>query len=107
MPGKDRYKCRVFLVEKSSGGYRLVTDLRHLNSYFKPVSTKFESLQHLSYCSNDVECGISVDISDAYHHLRVHEDIAKYMCFQIDNEYYQCMALPFGWNCAPYAFTKF
>ncbi len=32
------------MVKKSSGGYRLVIDLRHINTYFNPPKIKFETL---------------------------------------------------------------
>ena len=38
------YVSRCFMVPKSSGGYRLVIDLRTINNYFMPDKVKFESL---------------------------------------------------------------
>ena len=51
--------------------------------------------------------GGKVDLSDAYHHLRLHPDIQDFFLFTIMGEFFQCIALPFGWCLAPYAYTKF
>jgi hypothetical protein len=66
---------RSFLVEKSSGGFRLVVDLRHVNSHFEPPKTKFETLAQLRYCSDLVSLGVTIDVTDAYHHIKIHENI--------------------------------
>lgn len=95
------------MVPKSSGGFRLVIDLRHINSFFAPPTVKFETLAFLRFASVHVTWGVTVDISDAYHHLALHPSIAPFFQFTIDNELFQCVGLPFGWNCAPTAFTKF
>lgn len=48
-----------------------------------------------------------MDISDAYHHLRLHDSIIHYFKFSIDNEFFVAIGLPFGWAPAPGIFTKF
>lgn len=54
-----------------------------------------------------VAWAIKADVSDAYHHLRLSDKIGKYFQFEVDGETFQCIGLPFGWSCAPGAFTKF
>jgi hypothetical protein len=49
-----KYISRCFLVPKSSGGYRLVVDLRHVNSFFAPPKTKFENLAFLRVADHKV-----------------------------------------------------
>jgi hypothetical protein len=60
---------RSFFVPKSSGGYRLVLDLRFINNFFAFNKVKFETLAILRYAPSTVTHAFSVDISDAYHHL--------------------------------------
>ena len=60
------------MVKKSNGGYRLIIDLRTINKFFSPDKVKFESLAQLRYCNKSVEWGVTIDIADAYHHLRLH-----------------------------------
>ena len=66
---------RTFFVKKGSGGFRLVIDLKYLNTFFEFPKVKFESLPVLKFAPKNSHSAISVDISDAYHHLRVHESI--------------------------------
>ena len=63
-----------------------MVDLRHINTYFDPPAVKFEGLPNLKYAHADVRYGVKVDISDAYHHFKLHPDISKYFCFAVDSE---------------------
>jgi hypothetical protein len=49
----------------------------------------------------------SIDVSDAYHHLALNDEIKSYFQFKIDGKFYMCVGLPFGWSPAPGVFTKF
>ena len=62
---------RSFFVEKSSGGFRLVLDLKFVNKFFEFPKVKFENLAVLKNANTEVTHAFSIDISDAYHHLRV------------------------------------
>ena len=53
-------------------------DLRHVNAHFEPPKTKFETLAQLRYCSETVEKGVTVDVADAYHHIKIHNDIQPF-----------------------------
>lgn len=54
-----------------------------------------------------MQYAISIDISDAYHHLRLDDRLIPYFQFCIDNKFYEAVGLPFGWAPAPAIFTKF
>jgi hypothetical protein len=84
-----------------------VVDLREINKHFAPLKIKFENLSLLRFASNKVKFGGKVDLSDAYHHLALHKDLRRYFTFKIDGEFFRCVAVPFGWCLAPYAYTKF
>jgi hypothetical protein len=73
-----RYVSRSFLVDKTSGGFRLVVDLRRINKAFAASSVKYETLKVLRTAPHDLAAGISVDISDGYHHIKLHESITQY-----------------------------
>ena len=94
-------------MEKGSGGFRLVLDLKFLNKYFDFPKVKFENLTVLKHASPQVKYATSIDISDAYHHLRVADSIKCYFQFKINGEYFIAVGLPFGWAPAPGVFTKF
>ena len=37
----------------------------------------------------------------------MHPLIRQYMSFELDGEFFESLALPFGWSLAPAVFTKF
>ena len=62
-------------MEKSSGGYRLVLDLKYLNSYFEFPKVTFENLSVLRFAPPHMTHCFSIDVSDAYHHLAIHMEL--------------------------------
>ena len=82
-------------------------DLKFLNKFFTFPKVKFENLTVLKNAPVDSQYATSIDISDAYHHLRVADSIKVYFQFKIDDEYFMAIGLPFGWAPAPGVFTKF
>ena len=60
----------------------------------------------LRFAQRGLKFGAKVDLSDAYHHIRLHPSIAPFFQFTLDGKFYQCIAVPFGWCLAPYAYTK-
>jgi hypothetical protein len=61
--GKSDYVTKAFLVPKP-GGWRLVVDLRHLNSFVKGASTKFETLKSLRRMAKRNDWMFSFDLKD-------------------------------------------
>ena len=47
-----------------------------------------------------------MDLSVAYHHIRLHPSLVQYFQFTLLGKFYKCIAVPFGWCLAPYAYTK-
>ena len=106
-PPHARHVSRCFFVEKTSSGWRLVVDLRFVNTFFETQKIKFENLSLLKFANRKLQFGAKIDLSDAYHHLRLHDTLQPFFQFQIDGEFFQCVAIPFGWALAPFVFTKF
>lgn len=106
MPSCPEHVNSAFFVPKKDGGLRLIIDLRPLNVYFPLSKVKYETLAFLRYVPMNVVSGLSLDLQDGYHCLRVHPDIRKYMNFYFDGHYYRSWALPFGWSLAPAVFTR-
>ncbi len=59
---QDRYISRCHFEEKSSGGYRLVVDLRNVNKHFEQKGLKYETLALLKYAPQNVTMGSSIDM---------------------------------------------
>ena len=51
--------------------------------------------------------GISLDLSDVYHHLRLFNSIAYLFTFKVGGILFQHASLPMGWLLSPMVFTKF
>ena len=48
----------------------------------------------------------NIDLKDAYHNVAVKTGDRKFLKLEWKGQLYQFCALPFGWACAPYVFTK-
>lgn len=103
---QHQYVSKCFFVPKSSGGYRLVVDLKFVNRFFEVHKIKFENLGMLRYAQQGLTFGAKVDLSDAYHHIKLHPSLQPYFQFTLNGEFFQCIAVPFGWCLAPFAYTK-
>lgn len=80
--------------------------MKHLNTYFEFPAEKFETLAILKISPSNASSAISIDISDAYHHLRVHGKLEQ--CFHLKKYevFYIARGLPFGWAPASSIFAK-
>ena len=101
----DRFVSKAFLVPKPGGKWRLVVDLRHLNSFCRSSTTRFETLRKLKRMMNKGDWMVSFDLQDGYHCISIHPDFRKYMTFQLPGgELIQMAGLSFGWNNSPHVF---
>jgi hypothetical protein len=102
------FVSRAFIVTHK-GKRRLVIDLRHVNEHHVRRGCRFESLQTLRRLAQRGDFMWSIDLSDAYHHLGIHEDDQQYFTFALETdkgtEYFSCSALNFGWCMSPWYFT--
>ena len=105
-PQEVGYFSRVFLVPKKTGKYRLVIDLSNLNEYLSEVTFKMDTLKVVKESLQQGMWATSLDLSDAYHHIPIHPDYQKYLCFQVGNLRFRFLVLPFGLMSAPWAFTE-
>ena len=78
----------MHLEPKAKGEYRLVVDLRLVNIWFSKVPIKFETLALLWFAPAGLQVGISLDLSDAYHHLRLSDSIAHLLTFEVGGMLY-------------------
>ena len=80
------FYSRLFLVAKTSGGWRPVINLSLLNTFLE--------IPHF------------IDLIDAYFHIIIHQDYRKFLWFQTRDTFYQFKVLPFDLSPAPWVFTK-
>ena len=96
----------VFLVEKKTGGYRMVLNLKSLNKFIRTQHFKMETLRSVVHSLDIGDWVFSLDLSDAYLHIPIHPKSKQYLRFAVDGIVYQYCALPFGIASAPRIFTK-
>uniref|UniRef100_A0A8D8YZ93 Polyprotein P3 n=1 Tax=Cacopsylla melanoneura TaxID=428564 RepID=A0A8D8YZ93_9HEMI len=100
------FLCPMFLVSKGNGSLRPVFNLKRLNTF---VTTKqFRLVNHAKIPSflqrNDFMA--SVDLSQAYCHIPVHQSHQRFPCFVHEGRVYRWTCLPFGLASAPQAFAQ-
>lgn len=103
----DTYVSRSRLEPKKDGGYRLIVDLRCVNSYLEQQPCKFETLKDLQLMIQPEDWMISADLKDGYYHLAIHPQHRKYLTTVINGVLVRFLAFPFGLCTAPRVFTKF
>ena len=95
----------LFLVPKTSGEFRPVIDLSCLNRFLDIPTFRMETAERIRACLRPDFWVTSLDLQDAYFHIPVHPAYRKYLRFQIEKEFFQFCALPFGIATAPWLFT--
>ena len=112
----------LFLVEKRSGGWRPILNLKRLNEGVKPPKFRMDTLQSvLNTLGADIKLyrdgcppgaevsgpwAVSLDLQDAYFHVPVDPRDTKYLRFAYDGEIFEIQVLPFGLSTAPRTFTR-
>ena len=103
----SRWVSRLFLVPKSNGAWRLVIDLRFLNSHCRQFSMKFETLKVLRTMAQRNDWMVSMDLQDGFYAIGIHPDFRDYFTVNYRGTLYRLAGLPMGWCNSPYVFNKF
>ncbi|KAK3278966.1 hypothetical protein CYMTET_13125 [Cymbomonas tetramitiformis] len=105
---KREHVSRVFLVKKpGTNKWRLIVDMRWLNSFCVKSKVKMETLKKLRRLAEPGDWCFSFDLQDGYHAVGIDPDFQKYTQFDLQVQLFQFVALPFGWSDAPRIFVKF
>ena len=94
------FHSRLFLVEKSSGGWRPVIDLSPLNQF------RMESPSSVLLAVRKGDFLASIDLKDAYFQIPVHPSSRRLLQFVSNGTVYQLKALCFGLSTAPQVFMR-
>ena len=86
--------------------FRLVVDLRHVNSFLLDMGMKYETLKRLRFLSRPGDWAISFDLSDGFHAINVAEEDRKYLTFSLQGRLMRFAVLPFGLSSSPAVFCK-
>ena len=100
------FYSRLFLVEKTSGGWRQVIDLSPLNEFIQQTPFRMETPNSVLLTVRKNDFLASMDLKDAYFQIPVHPSSRKILCFVSNDTVYQFKALCFGLSTAPQVFTR-
>ena len=97
----------IFLRKKKDGvKYRMILNLKPLNKSVEYSHFKMDSLETAKSLVRK-DCFVaSVDLSDAYFCVPLHQDCIKMVKFEFRDELYEFVAMPQGLSSAPRVFTK-
>ena len=100
------FYSRLFVVWLTSGSWRPVIDLSHLNRFVDVSPFQMETIQSvlLSVCQGDWMA--SIDLKEAYLQVPVHPASRHFLRFMFRDTVYQFKALCFGLSTAPQVFTR-
>jgi hypothetical protein len=96
----------IFPVPKSDGSQRKVTDCRNLNDEQKDILFKMEGPEQVIQMAQRGDFATSLDLSSAFNHLLVSEELQPFLCFSFQGTSYAYRGMPFGAKHAPRLFTK-
>ncbi|KAG1136759.1 hypothetical protein G6F37_011998 [Rhizopus arrhizus] len=96
----------LFVIPKKNGGHRPVFNLKKLNSYITTPHFKMETLQEVTRTINPNNWMTSIDLSDAFLHIPVHQSSRRFLRFRWGNTSYQFKTTPFGLSLVPWLLPK-
>lgn len=104
-PHSPGFYSHMFVVPKSSGGWRPVLDLSPMNRFLRRIRFRMETTASVRQAVLAGDWATSVDLQDAFFHILVHPRERKWLRFVWNGKVFQFRALPFGMALSPYVFT--
>ena len=96
----------IFLRPKKDGGYRLVLNLKELNTHIPYKHFKMENFEQALGLVQEGDYLASVDLRHAYYSVRIASEQQDFLCFLWDDTVYRFTCLPNGISEGPRIFTK-
>ena len=93
-------------VPKSDGSFRLILDLRELNTLCSPNQFVYEDIDSVIGVLQPRDKLVTLDIKNGFYHIPVKRDHWEYLGFQFEGSFFKFCVLPFGANFSPYFFCK-
>ena len=93
------WTSNIFLVPKKDGGFRLILNLKKLNTFIQYQKFKMESIYDLISMLRPLDWLCSVDIKSAYSHI-------PFLQFRWRNRFFYYNSLPFGIANGPILFVR-
>lgn len=103
---KGQFISNIFLIPKSSGGKRLILNLKELNKYVITHHFKMEDIRTAVRLMTPDCFMVNLDLKEAYFLVPIHETHTKFLRFIFNETLYEFLVLPFGLASAPFVYTK-
>ena len=101
-----QFVSSIFLVPKSNGKWRLILNLKELNSFIEHLHFKMEDIRTAVKLVSE-ECFMaSIDLQNAYYTIPIHNNFRKFLRFRWGGQIFEFTCMPFGLSVAPWVFTK-
>ena len=100
------FYSRLFVVWKTSGSWRPVIDLSHLNRFVDVSHFQMETMQSVLLSVRQGDWMASIDLKEAYLQVPVHPDSRPFLRFVSRGHTFQFKALYFGLSTAPQVFSR-
>ena len=100
------FYSRLFIVWKTSGSWRPVIDLCHLNRFVDVSPFQMETIQSVLLLVRQGDWMASIDLKEAYLQVPVHPASRHFLRFVFRDQVYQFKALCFGLSTSPQVFTR-
>ena len=100
------FYSRLFVVWKTSGSWRPVIDLSHLNHFVDVSPFQMETIQSVLLSVRQGDWMASIDLKEAYLQVPLHPAFRHFLRFVFRDRVYQFKALCFGLSTAPQVFTR-
>ena len=100
------FYSRLFVVWKTSGSWRPVIDLSHLNRFVDVSHFQMETIQSVLLSVRQGDWMASIDLREAYLQFPVHPESRPFLRFVSKGHVFQFKALCFGLSTAPQVFSR-
>ena len=100
------FYSRLFVVWKTSGSWRPVIDLSHLNCFVDVSHFQMGTIQSVLLSVHQGDWMASIDLKEAYLQVLVHPDFRHFLRFVSKGHVFQFKALCFGLSTAPQVFSR-
>ena len=100
------YVSPIFVTPKFDGGYRLILNLKDLNTFVHYEHFKMDSIKTVLNLVTLLCYMCKVDLKDAYYSVKMTESSQRFLKFVWLGTLYQYVCFPNGLACCPRQFTK-
>ncbi|KAA6356175.1 MAG: hypothetical protein EZS28_048298 [Streblomastix strix] len=94
---KDQIKQynQTFMIKNANWNQRKILDAKALNKQIADFHFKIHDSNEVKQIISLGDCGTSLDLSSAFHHLIVQTESQQYLAFEFQNNHYTYRAMPF------------